>query len=110
VEFARTAIARCWDYHKAFSPGAPSGSGHLRHHRRKRNLLGCNLTHKREYATTRDTTNTASGTATALARGAARFEIPKDRMQPWRIRTEDGAVDLQLVRRTAPREGSTSVW
>jgi hypothetical protein len=61
------------------------------------NLLGVNLTHNviKDDAQFNENCIWYGNSITLL--GAARFDIPKDPMQQWRIRTEDGAVNLELT-------------
>ncbi len=67
-------------------------------------LLGVNLTHNVIQDDTRNNENCIwHGNHLSLV-GAARFDIPKDRMQPWRIRTDDAAVDLELIPQGRRRE------
>ena len=61
------------------------------------NLLGVNLTHNVIKDDEQFNENCIwHGNSVSLP-GAARFEIPKDPMQKWKIRTTDGAVDLELT-------------
>ncbi len=98
VEFTPERNVGLLDYHKAFYPrrtfwrwatfGSIDAAG---------SILGVNLTHN----VIRDDTSFNEnciwhGNHISLV-GPARFEIPEDRTQSWRVRTEDGAVDLQLV-------------
>lgn len=98
IEFSPDRHVGLLDYHKAFYPRSTfwrwatfatidaSGS-----------LLGVNLTHNviRDDAQFNENCIWHGNRLTLL--GAARFDIPKDRMQPWHIHTEDGRVDLELV-------------
>ena len=98
VEFTPDRHSGLLDYHKAYYPRSTfwrwatfatidaAGS-----------LLGVNLTHNVIQDDTRFNENCIWHGNRLTLLGAARFEIPKDRMQPWRIRTEDGRVDLELV-------------
>lgn len=105
IEFAPDRHVGLLDYHKAYYPRSTfwrwatfatidaNGS-----------LLGVNLTHNVIRDDTRFNENCIwHGNRLSLV-GAARFEIPKDRMQPWTVRTEDGAVDLELVPQGRRRE------
>jgi hypothetical protein len=105
VEFAPDRHVGLLDYHKAYYPRSTfwrwatfatldmNGS-----------LLGVNLTHNVIRDDTRFNENCIwHGSRLSLV-GAARFDIPKDRMQPWTVRTEDGAVDLELVPQGRRRE------
>ncbi|MDM7998682.1 MAG: DUF2804 domain-containing protein [Dehalococcoidia bacterium] len=98
VEFTPDRHVGLLDYHKAFYPRSTfwkwatfaiiDGSG---------NLLGCNLTHNVIRDDTQFNENCIWHGNRLTLLGAARFDIPKDRTQPWRIRTEDGRADLQLI-------------
>ena len=105
VEFAPDRHTALLDYHKAFYPRSTFWKwATFATIDAKGNLLGCNLTHNVIRDDARYNENCIwHGNRLSLV-GAARFEIPKDRMQPWRIRTEDGAVDLQLVPQGRRRE------
>lgn len=105
VEFSPDRHVGLLDYHKAFYPRSTfwrwatfatiDASG---------NLLGVNLTHNVIRDDTRNNENCIwHGNRLSLL-PAARFEIPRDRMQPWRIRSEDGRVDLELVPQGRRRE------
>ena len=98
VEFDPNRDAGLLDYHKAYYPRKTfwrwatfatfDSSG---------NLLGVNLTHNVIKDDERFNENCIwHGNSLSLV-GAARFEIPKDPMQTWRIRTTDGAVELELT-------------
>jgi len=93
------------DYHKAYYPrktfwrwatfGTIDAAG---------KLLGVNLTHNVIGDDARWNENCIwHGNALSLV-GAARFDIPKDPMRPWKVRTEDGAVDLDLTPQGLRRE------
>jgi hypothetical protein len=86
------------DYHKAYYPRSTfwrwatfatiDANG---------DLLGVNLTHNVIKDDERFNENCIwHGNSITLV-GAARFDVPKDPMQPWRIRTTDGAVELELT-------------
>jgi hypothetical protein len=105
VEFAPDRHVGLLDYHKAYYPlstfwrwatfATIDATG---------SLLGVNLTHNVIRDDTRFNENCIwHGNRLSLV-GAARFDIPKDRMQPWTVRTEDGAVDLELVPQGRRRE------
>jgi hypothetical protein len=98
VEFAPNRDVGLLDYHKAYYPcqtfwkwatfAAIDSSG---------NLLGVNLTHNVIKDDEQFNENCIwHGNSLSLV-GAARFDIPKDPMQTWRVRTTDGAVELELV-------------
>jgi len=98
VEFDPNRDAGLLDYHKAYYPRKTfwrwatfatfDSSG---------NLLGVNLTHNVIKDDERFNENCIwHGNSLSLV-GAARFDIPKDPMQTWRVRTTDGAVDLELA-------------
>jgi len=105
VDFASDRHVGLLDYHKAFYPRSTfwrwatfatidaAGS-----------LLGVNLTHNVIKDDTRFNENCIWHGNRLTLLGAARFDIPRDRMQPWRIRTEDGKVDLELVPQGRRRE------
>jgi hypothetical protein len=93
------------DYHKADYPrktvwrwatfGTIDGAG---------KLLGVNLTHNVIEDDARWNENCIwHGNCLSLV-GPARFDIPKDPMRPWAVRTEDGAVDLLLTPQGLRRE------
>jgi hypothetical protein len=98
VEFTPGRDVGLLDYHKAYYPrntfwrwatfGTIDSTG---------NLLGVNLTHNVIKDDERFNENCIwHGNSISLL-GAARFDVPKDPMQPWRIRTTDGAVELELI-------------
>jgi hypothetical protein len=105
VEFTSDRNVGLMDYHKAFYPRntfwrwatfASIGT--------TGELLGVNLTHNVIEDDTRFNENCIwHGNSISLV-GAARFDIPKDTMQPWTIRTEDGAVELELTPQGLRRE------
>jgi len=105
VEFAPDRHTGLLDYHKAFYPrntfwrwatfATIDSAGRL---------LGVNLTHNVIKDDTRFNENCIWHGNRLTLLGAARFDIPKDRMQPWRIRSEDGRVDLELVPQGRRRE------
>lgn len=85
------------DYHKAYYPrntfwrwatfGTIDSTG---------NILGVNLTHNVIKNDEKFNENCIWHGNSITLLGAARFEIPQDPMQHWRIRTTDGAVNLEL--------------
>jgi hypothetical protein len=98
VEFTPERNVGLLDYHKAYYPhntfwkwatfGTIDATGEL---------LGANLTHNVIEDDEQFNENCIwHGNSVSLV-GAARFDIPKDPMQPWRIKTTDGAVDLELI-------------
>ncbi len=98
VEFTPNRDVGLLDYHKAYYPrhtfwrwatfATIDVSG---------KLLGVNLTHNVIKDDERFNENCIwHGNSISLL-GAARFDVPKDPMQPWRIRTTDGAVELELT-------------
>jgi len=68
------------------------------------NLLGVNLTHNVIKDDERFNENCVWHGNSITPVGAARFDIPRDPMQPWRIRTTDGAVELELTPQGLRRE------
>jgi len=105
VEFTPERNVGLLDYHKAYYPhntfwkwatfGTIDATGEL---------LGANLTHNVIEDDERFNENCIwHGNSVSLV-GAARFDIPKDPMQPWRIKTTDGAVDLELIPQGMRRE------
>lgn len=105
VEFTPDANIGLLDYHKAYYPrhtfwkwatfACVDKTG---------NILGVNLTHNVIRDDTRFNENCIwHGNHVSLV-GPARFDIPKDPMRPWVIRTEDGAVDLELAPQGLRRE------
>jgi len=98
VEFTPGRDVGLLDYHKAYYPrntfwrwatfATIDATG---------NLLGVNLTHNVIKDDEQFNENCIwHGNSISLL-GAARFDVPKDPMQPWKIRTTDGAVNLQLT-------------
>jgi hypothetical protein len=98
VEFTPNRDVGLLDYHKAYYPrqtfwrwatfATIDSTG---------NLLGVNLTHNVIKDDERFNENCIwHGNSLSLV-GAARFDIPKDPMQTWRVRTTNGAVDLELA-------------
>lgn len=67
-------------------------------------ILGVNLTHNVMGDDTRLNENCVWHGNRISAVGAARFDIPRDPMRPWTIRTDDGNVELQLVPQGLRRE------
>lgn len=105
VEFTPDRNVGLLDYHKAYYPrntfwrwatfATIDATG---------NLLGVNLTHNVIEDDTRFNENCIwHGNSISLV-GAARFEVPKDPMRPWTIRTSDEAVDLELTPQGLRRE------
>jgi hypothetical protein len=105
VEFAPDRDVGLLDYHKAFYPrntfwrwatfATIDSTG---------NVLGVNLTHNVIKDDERFNENCIwHGNSISLL-GAARFDVPKDPMQPWKIRTTDGAVELELIPQGLRRE------
>jgi hypothetical protein len=105
VEFSPDRDVGLLDYHKAYYPrntfwkwatfATIDATG---------NVLGVNLTHNVIDDDARYNENCIwHGDSLSLV-GPARFDIPRDPMQPWRIRTKDGAVDLELVPQGQRRE------
>ena len=105
VEFTTDRNVGLLDYHKAYYPrntfwrwatfGMIDSAG---------DLLGVNLTHNVIEDDGRFNENCIwHGNSLSLV-GAARFDIPKDPMSPWTIRTADGAVDLELTPQGLRRE------
>jgi hypothetical protein len=105
VEFTPDCDVGLLDYHKAYYPrntfwrwatfGTFDANG---------NLLGVNLTHNVIEDDAQFNENCIwHGNSISLV-GPARFDIPKDPMQKWTIRTEDGAVDLELNPQGSRRE------
>lgn len=97
VEFKPERDIGLLDYHKAYYPRHTfwkwatfvtiDASG---------NLLGVNLTHNVIKDDERFNENCIwHGNSISLV-GAARFDVPKDPMRPWRIHTTDEAVELEL--------------
>jgi hypothetical protein len=105
VEFAPDKHVGLLDYHKAFYPRSTFWKwGTFATIDAAGSLLGVNLTHNVIADDTRFNENCIwHGNRLTLLR-AARFDIPKDRMQPWRIHTEDSRVDLELVPQGQRRE------
>jgi hypothetical protein len=98
VEFSPNRDVGLLDYHKAYYPrytfwrwatfAAMDANG---------NLLGVNLTQNVIEDDERFNENCIwYGNSISLL-GAARFDVSEDPMQPWRIRTTDGAVELELA-------------
>ena len=98
VEFIPDRDVGLLDYHKAYYPhntfwkwatfATIDSSG---------NLLGVNLTHNVIEDDERFNENCIwHGNSLSLV-GAARFDVPNDPMQPWKIGTTDGAVNLELT-------------
>ena len=105
VEFTPNRDVGLLDFHKAYYPrntfwrwatfATIDATG---------NLLGVNLTHNVIEDDTRFNENCIwHGNSISLV-GAARFDIPRDPMQPWTIRTADGAVALELTPQGLRRE------
>jgi len=105
VRFAPDRDVALLDYHKAYYPrhtfwkwatfATTDANG---------SILGVNLTHNVIRDDTRYNENCIwHGNGISLV-GPARFNILKDRTQPWKIRTEDGSVDLELVPQGLRRE------
>jgi hypothetical protein len=105
VKFSTDSNVGLLDYHKAYYPhntfwrwatfGTFDADG---------NLLGVNLTHNVIEDDSRFNENCIwHGHAISLV-GPARFNIPDNPMQAWTIRTEDGAVDLELTPQGLRRE------
>jgi hypothetical protein len=105
VEFSPERDVGLLDYHKAYYPrntfwkwatfATIDGTG---------SVLGVNLTHNVIEDDARFNENCIwHGDSLSLV-GPARFDVPKDTMRPWRVRTEDGAVDLELVPQGQRRE------
>jgi hypothetical protein len=93
------------DYHKAYYPrstfwrwatfGALDATG---------SILGVNLTQNVIQDDGQWNENCIwHGNSVSLV-GPARFDIPEDTMRVWKVRTEDGAVDLELVPQGLRRE------
>jgi hypothetical protein len=105
VEFTPDRNVGLLDYHKAYYPRSTfwrwatfatidtTGS-----------VLGVNLTHNVIRDDTRFNENCIWHGNRISPVGAARFDIPKDPKGPWLIRTEDGAVDLELAPQGLRRE------
>jgi hypothetical protein len=98
VEFTPDRNVGLLDYHKAYYPrntfwkwatfATIDTTG---------NVLGVNLTHNVIADDARFNENCIwHGNSLSLV-GPARFDVPKDPMRPWSIRTEGGAVDLELT-------------
>jgi len=93
------------DYHKAFYPhhtfwrwatfGSIDSNGEI---------LGVNLTHNVIEDDARYNENCIWHGNRVSPVGPARFSIPEDRRKPWRIRTLDGRVELELVPQGLRRE------
>ncbi|UCG82007.1 MAG: DUF2804 domain-containing protein [Dehalococcoidia bacterium] len=105
VEFTTDSNVGLLDYHKAYYPrntfwkwatfGTLDASG---------SLLGVNLTHNVIEDDSRYNENCIwHGNSVSLV-GAARFKVPGDPMMPWKIQTEDGAVNLELEPQGLRRE------
>ena len=105
VEFTPNRDVGLLDYHKAYYPrntfwrwatfATIDATG---------NLLGVNLTHNVIKNDERFNENCIWHGNSITLLGAARFEIPKGPVQPWKIRTTDGAVDLELTPQGLRRE------
>ena len=98
VEFQPDRDVGLLDFHKAYYPrktfwkwatfAAIDATG---------SLLGVNLTHNIIEDDAHFNENCIwRGNSISLV-GPARFDIPKDPMRPWKVRTTDGAVELELA-------------
>ena len=105
AEFTADSNVGLLDYHKAYYPrntywkwatfATIDGKG---------DILGVNLTHNVIEDDTRYNENCIWHGNAISPVGPARFDIPKDPNQPWAIRTEDGAVELELIPQGLRRE------
>lgn len=105
VEFVPQRDVGLLDYHKAYYPrntfwrwatfGTIDATG---------NLLGVNLTHNVIKDDGQFNENCIWHGSSITLLGAAHFDIPREPMQPWRIRTTDGAVNLELTPQGLRRE------
>ncbi len=105
VEFNSDRNVGLLDYHKAYYPrntfwrwatfATIDATGEL---------LGVNLTHNVIEDDTRFNENCIWHGNSISPVGAARFDIPKNPTQPWTVRTEDGAVELELTPQGLRRE------